>query len=308
MIAVTTQVSSEKNGKDRIFDYEVAFSRNIGWTTQKEQSILRDKRIAIAGMGGVGGAHLLTLARLGIGAFNIADFDTFDLVNFNRQAGASMSSLGKPKVQVLADMALEINPELELYKFSEVSECNLNRFLQNVDLYVDGLDFFAFAARRAVFAACYSLGIPAITAAPLGMGAAVLIFLPGKMSFEQYFCLEGCDENEMAIRFLLGLSPAMLQKNYLVDASQVNLTEHRGPSTISACQICAGITAAEALKILLGRGNIIFAPSGYQFDVYRNRFVTTWRPGGNRNILQRIGLWIARRQLARMKVLGQRHA
>ena len=72
------------------FDYSTAFSRNIGWLTQAEQSRLRNARIAIAGMGGVGGIHLVTLARLGIGKFNIADFDTFDQANFNRQAGAGM--------------------------------------------------------------------------------------------------------------------------------------------------------------------------------------------------------------------------
>jgi molybdopterin/thiamine biosynthesis adenylyltransferase len=256
-------------------------------------------------MGGVGGIHLLTLARLGIGAFNISDFDAFDYVNFNRQAGAVMASLGRPKVDVLDEMAREINPEINIRKFPEgVSTANLDDFLEGVDLYVDGLDFFAFDARRATFAACARMGIPAITAAPLGMGTAVLTFLPGGMSFEDYFCLEGCDEEEMAIRFLLGLSPAMLQRSYLVDPSRVNLAEHRGPSTIAACQLCAGVAATESLKVLLGRGDIIAAPRGFQFDAYRNRLVHTWRPGGNRNLLQRIGLMIARQQLRKMKSTG----
>ena len=57
------------------FRYEDAFSRNLGWVTAGEQQILRGKRAAIAGLGGVGGSHLLTLTRLGIGAFNIADFE-----------------------------------------------------------------------------------------------------------------------------------------------------------------------------------------------------------------------------------------
>lgn len=287
------------------FDYDAAFSRNVGWVTADEQRSLRGKRIAIAGMGGVGGVHLLTLARLGIGAFNISDFDTFDFVNFNRQAGAVMAALGRPKVDVLAEMALEINPALGMRRFPEgVSPANLDDFLKDVDLYVDGLDFFAFEARRATFAACHRLGIPAVTAAPLGMGTAVLVFLPGGMSFEEYFCLEGCDEEEMAIRFLLGLSPAMLQRGYLADPSRVNLAERRGPSTIAACQLCAGVTATEALKILLNRGGVIAAPRGYQFDAYRNRLVRTWRPGGNRNPLQRLGLMIARAQLRKMKEAG----
>lgn len=284
------------------FDYDAAFSRNVGWVTQGEQQCLRGKRIAIAGMGGVGGSHLLTLARLGIGAFNIADFDTFDIVNFNRQAGATMSSLGRPKMAVLAERARDINPALDIRAFPEgVTLDNLERFLDGVDLYVDGLDFFAFEARRATFAACRRLGIPAITAAPLGMGTAVLAFLPDSLSFEDYFCLDGCDEEEMAIRFLLGLSPAMLQRGYLADPSRVNLAEHRGPSTVAACELCAGVTAVESLKILLGRGVVRPAPHGFQFDAYRQRFVRTWRPGGNRNPLQRIALWVARRQLRGMK-------
>jgi len=93
------------------FEYATAFSRNLGWVTEVEQSILRGKRVAIAGMGGVGGLHLLTLARLGIGRFRISDLDHFELANFNRQAGAGISTLGRPKVEVMAAMAREINPE-----------------------------------------------------------------------------------------------------------------------------------------------------------------------------------------------------
>jgi molybdopterin/thiamine biosynthesis adenylyltransferase len=291
------------------FEYHEAFSRNLGWTTEGEQAALRGKRIAIAGLGGVGGSYLLTLARLGIGAFNIADFDTFDLVNLNRQSGAGVSTLGQPKVKVLERMARDINPELDLRCFPEgVSEQNLDGFLEGVDLYADGLDFFAFEARRATFAACERLGIPALTAAPIGMGAAVLVFMPGGMTFEQYFRLEGCDEEEMAIRFLLGLSPAMLQQGYLVDRSRVDLAAQRGPSTIAGCQLCAGVMAADVLKVLLERGTVRAAPHGYQFDAYRNRLVRTWRPGGNRNLLQRAGLWLARRQLRKQQPTGENHA
>lgn len=284
------------------FDYHEAFARNIGWVTEAEQAALRGKRIAIAGMGGVGGVHLLTLTRLGIGAFNIADMDTFDVVNFNRQAGASMSTVGQPKAEVMARMAKDINPELDIRIFDRgVDAGNLDDFLAGADLYVDGLDFFAFTARRDTFYACHRLGVPAVTAAPLGMGTAVLSFLPGRMSFEEYFRLEGCDEDEMAVRFLLGLSPAMLQRGYIADPTRVDFDARRGPSTVAACQLCAGVTATEALKILLGRGKVICAPWGFQFDAYRNRYVKTWRPWGNRNPIQQIGLAIARRQLRAMR-------
>lgn len=282
----------------REFDYALAFSRNTGWVTQAEQQTLRGKRIAIAGLGGVGGAHLLTLARLGVGAFNIADFDAFDIENTNRQTGAGVRNLGRRKSEVLSEMALDINPEIRLNVFAEgVTEGNVGSFLEGVDLYVDGLDFFAFDARALVFAECATRGIPAITVAPLGMGAALLNFMPGGMTFEEYFRWQGCTPHEKALRFLIGLSPAMLQRDYLVDRSAVNLQAQRGPSTPMACTLCAGIAATEALKILLERGRVLAAPRGIQFDAYRNRLATTWRPGGNGNPLQRVTLAIARRTL-----------
>lgn len=283
---------------DSSFVYDEAFSRNLGWVTADEQQRLKGKRIAVAGLGGVGGSHLLTLARLGIGAFHIADFDRFAIANFNRQAGATVSTLDRPKIDVLAEMALDINPELKIERFPMGVEADrIDRFLEGVDLYVDGLDYFALDIRRKVFARCAELGIPAVTAAPLGMGVALLNFLPGGMSFEDYFQLEGLSPDEQAIRFLLGLSPRMLQLAYLVDRSRVNFEEKRGPSTVMACQLCAGFAATEALKILLKRGKLIVAPRGVHFDAYRYRLTRTWRPGGNSNLMQRLTLALARRQL-----------
>jgi molybdopterin/thiamine biosynthesis adenylyltransferase len=282
------------------FSYDLAFSRNIGWLTRDEQRALRQKRVAIAGLGGVGGSHLLTLTRLGIGRFHLADFDIFEQANFNRQAGAMMSTLGQAKVEVLANVVRDINPELDIKLFADgVTQDNLHAFLDEVDVYVDGLDFFTLQIRRAVFTACAELGIPAITAAPLGMGAALLNFLPGKMSFEDYFCLKGQSEDEQQLRFLLGLSPTMVQRGYLVDPSAVDFARHRGPSTAMACELCAGIAATQVLKLLLRRGQVIAAPRGLHFDAFRNKLVTTWRPGGNRHPLQRLALKIARHQFGK---------
>jgi molybdopterin/thiamine biosynthesis adenylyltransferase len=285
------------------FDYFKAFSRNIGWVTSSEQRVLRAKRVAIAGLGGVGGAHLVTLARLGIGAFNISDFDSFDVANLNRQVGATVSTLDRSKVEVLAEMAAEINPTLDIKAFPEgVTPANLRDFLRGVDLFVDGFDFFALEARKATFAACRALGIPAITAAPLGMGAALLVFLPGGMSFDDYFRLDDVPSSEQALRFLLGLSPALLQRSYLLDRSTVDFSAQRGPSTVMACQLCAGLAATEGLKILLKRGKVLDVPHSIQYDAYRHRLVRVWRPWGNRNPLQQVALAVARRQLRRATV------
>jgi len=281
-----------------IFDYNEAFSRNIGWITESEQQIIKSKRIAIAGMGGVGGSHLLTLTRLGVGNFNIADFDKFELANFNRQTGASVPHINQEKAATMYKLARDINPELDIKQFEQgVTIKNLDEFLTGVDLYIDGLDFFVLDIRQKVFARCYELGIPAITAAPLGMGTAVITFLPGKMSFEQYFRLAGYEPMAQQIRFLIGLSPAFLHQPYLVDKSRVDFENKKGPSTPMACELCAGVTATEALKIMLKRGKVQCAPWGYQFDAFRNKFKKTWRPWGNNNFIQKIAYKIACRMI-----------
>ena len=257
-----------------LFDYKEAFSRNIGWVTDAEQSTLRGKRIAIAGLGGVGGSHLLTLSRLGIGGFSISDMDVFEVANFNRQAGANLTNVGRAKVEVMAEMAKDINPELDMRTFGEgVNAGNVGAFLEGVDLYIDGLDFFALEARKTVFNACSEKGIPVVTA-------------------------EGHSEKEQALRFMLGLSPALLQMGYLVDKTKADFEAKKGPSTPMACEMCAGVAATQALKILLKRGKVIAAPRGLHFDAYRNKYKITWRPWGNRNPLQQLGLMMARRVVA----------
>lgn len=271
------------------FEHARAFSRNIGWVTLPEQQRLRSARIAIAGLGGVGGVHLLTFARLGISRFHIADFDRFEMHNFNRQAGAFVSTLSRAKTDVAAAAARDINPESDVRRFDDgVTPANLNDFLCGVDVYVDGLDFFAVEARRMLFAACYERGIPALTAAPLGMGVSLLYFQPGGMSFERYFRLEGHTRQEQLARFIAGLSPAMLQRHYLVVPEAVDFRAERGPSTVMACELCAGVMGTAVLKLLLGRGELRPAPWAMQFDAYRQKLAWTWRPFGNANPLQQM--------------------
>lgn len=280
------------------FIYNKAFSRNIGWLTREEQNRLQQKRVAIAGLGGVGGLHLLTLCRLGIGKFHLAEFDTFDLANFNRQIGANIETIGLSKLDVMIREALKINPDLEISRFPDgINEGNSEAFLADVDIYIDGLDFFAFNARQHIFASCAAKNIPAVTAAPLGMGTAVLNFMPRGMTFEDYFGLKNSLEEEKGLRFFIGLAPARLQMSYLVDPTTIDLVNRKGPSTIMACQLCAGAAATEALKILLGRGPIRVAPKGYHFDAYLNKLAFTWRPWGNRNPLSRLAISLAHRKL-----------
>lgn len=271
------------------FDYYQAFDRNIGWITADELNILKTKRVAIAGLGGVGGYHLLTLLRLGITKFNIAEMDVVELINFNRQACAGVSNLGRNKIDVLQEMGRNINPDVDFRIFPDgVNETNMKQFLDGVDLFVDGLDFFVLDIRQKIFRYCHEKGIPAMTTAPLGMGAAHLNFLPEGMSFDDYFGVETVQGEEKFIKFLIGLSPSMLQRGYVADMRRVDFASRKGPSTPMACELCAGVAGTEALKILLKRPNVCAAPHGFHFDAYRNKFRRTWRPFGHKNPLQKL--------------------
>ena len=282
------------------FPYDLAFNRNLGWVTDWEQLALRGKNVAIAGMGGVGGVYLLTLARLGIGNFTIADFDAFEYVNFNRQVGALISTLGRAKAPVLEEMARQINPELRIRRFDAgVQPDSVDDFLAGADLFVDGLDFFEIPIRRQIFARCRQRGIPAITAAPIGMGLGYLVFTPAGLSFEDYFRMEGRPPPEQFLRFLMGLVPRGLHRRYLVDPTRINLAARKGPSTAAAVQLCAGVTAAAAVKLLLGRGGVKAAPWHHHFDAYLDRLVVTRLRFGLAGPVQRAKLALARRMIGR---------
>lgn len=293
-------MTEPKNPKHRDFDYKLAFSRNIGWISELEQQQLRGKKIAIAGLGGVGGFHLTSLVRLGISNFHIADLDRFEIQNFNRQIGATLQSIDHQKIDVLEQMAKNINPDSKITCFKEgITESNLAEFLDGVDLYVDGLDYFCLRIRAKVFKLCRELNIPAITAAPIGMGTAYLIFMPETMSFEEYFRFEGLSDEEMRYNFLLGLTPKPMSFKYLVDSSSINFTEKRGPSTVMACELSAGIVATEALKILLQRGPIYPAPYYQLFDAYLGKFHRGKLWWGNKNPIQNIKRYVVKKMFAR---------
>ena len=275
---------------DKAAFQELAFTRNIGILSPTEQALLQRSCAAIAGMGGVGGLHFMTLTRMGVGRFHVADYDVFEPVNVNRQYGAKVPNFGRSKLDVMVEEALGVNPYLQIVSFPEgVTEENLERFLDGVHVVLDGLDFFQFDIRRLLFNRARGKGIPVITAGPLGFSAAVLVFLPHEgMTFDEYFDVhEGLSEEDKLLRFAMGLAPRPTHLAYM-DTSRVNFSEKVGPSIASACMLCAAAAATEAAKILLGRGPVRPVPHYVQIDPY------TWtlRHGrlwaGNRNPIQRI--------------------
>lgn len=263
------------------FDYATAFSRNLGFLSQEEQERLRTARVAIAGLGGTGGAQAQALARMGIGAFTLADPDTFELANFNRQAGAFMHTLGRSKVEVTAEIVRAINPEAELRLLEEgITEKNIDRFLEGADLVVDSLDFYCFEERLLLYAKARERGLWVLTAPPLGFGFTMLCFDPKGMRFEEYFGFyPDMDERARLIAWITGLCPRLYPLRYL-KREVINLASGRLPSVGAAPFLIAGAIAAEVVNLLTGKFPPLAVPTVYQFDALRHRFcLKTYRWG-----------------------------
>ena len=288
-------------------DYvEQAFSRNIGLLSPSEQEALVKTKIAIPGMGGVGGAHLITMVRTGIARFNLADFDIYEPVNVNRQFGARVPEFGRPKLQVMKEHALSINPFLEIKEFPEgLCEENIDAFLEGVSLVLDSLDFFAFDIRRQLFNKAREKGIHVITAGPLGFGSAMLIFAPDKgMGFDEYFnIVEDMKPEDQHLAFAMGLAPKALQFKYM-DASKVSFKSRKGPSLNIACQLCTGMAGTEAVRIILGKGGVKPVPYYHQFDPYLRKYCTKKLHMGNKHPWQRVRAALVKKMLSRNTPIG----
>ena len=87
------------------FDYYSFTGRNIGFIDEREQQLLRQARVFVFGVGGMGGAAFMALARAGVGKFVIADIDRFEVSNLNRQVFAFADEVGREKATVAAEAA-----------------------------------------------------------------------------------------------------------------------------------------------------------------------------------------------------------
>lgn len=274
-------------------DYAQSFCRNIGLVTPEEQQNLRNRRVAVAGLGGVGGVALTTFARMGIGKFSLADFDTFGLANMNRQAGAARSTIGRPKLDVMAERVRDINPEVDVRLFPHgVRPENVDAFLAEADVVLDSVDFFSIDARTLIHQRARALGKPVLFSAPLGFSATLHVFTPEGMSFERYFDFRpGMSKFDRLIAFAVGLAPRGTHWAYM-DLKKVSVAERAGPSLAGACDLSAGLVATEALALLLNRRPPRAVPCFTQFDPYRRKFVQGRLWWANRGPIQRLKRWL----------------
>ena len=283
------------------FDYFEAFSRNLGILTKNEQEKIRKAKIAIPGMGGVGGSHLLSLVRQGFQNFIIADDDEYELKNFNRQLGADMGTLGEKKTHAIKKKALEINPNCNIDIIDGfVTEENLDYFLKDVDVALDSIDFFCLDIKRKYFNRAHELGIPLITAGPIGFGTAYLIFDPKTSpNFDEYFDINDNDtELDKIGKFYIGLCPDSLHKNYVNFAKEEVVTQKKPGSSMAGVNFASGAVISNTLKYILGRGKIKAVPYYHQFDAFENKYVCKKNHFGNKNPLQKIKLHIVKKYLS----------
>jgi len=282
------------------FNYELAFSRNLGWLSKKEQQLVSNYRIAIPGLGGVGGQHLHSLLRLGFQNFKIADFDTFDIENFNRQYGSCTSNVGKTKTETLVAIAKDINPNVNIEVYDKgIQPENMEAFLTDIDLVIDGLDLYIIKTRMELFGLAYEKNIPVITAGPLGMGTSILTFLPNKMGFNTYFDLDATrlDDEELVIHFLAGISPGVMHSDYVGAEEEIIFQQKKVPSLNIGCLAASAAASANVLKLCIKRGHVVCAPRSYQVDFYHGKLKHYWRPFGNKNPIQKLIIWYLKKRL-----------
>ena len=295
-----------RSGQRPLDFYDQAFQRNLGLISDVEQLRLREARIGVAGVGGVGGLHLLALTRMGIGRFRIADFDTYDVSNLNRQFGATVDTIGRSKTDVMREMAQAVNPGAEIEVFDQGLQAdNLDHFLAGVDVVVDGIDFFAFDIRRLLFQRARAKGLYVITAGPVGFGSTLQVFSPTGMSFDEYFGVyDGLTDLQKFVAFATGIAPAVLHRKYM-DLSRIKLSAGRAPVVASSCMLSSGLVAYEAVNVLLRQRPIKAVPHYFQFDAHLQLYKRGYLRWGARNPMQHLKRWLLTRKMRQLFPTGK---
>ncbi|MDG3088294.1 ThiF family adenylyltransferase [Vibrio hannami] len=283
--------------------YKKAVTRNLGLVSEAEQEQLRNSKVAVAGCGGLGGRELIDLVRMGIGSFHVADFDEFSIKNINRQIGATSSTVDKPKVEVMADMAKDIHPGVDITIFPNgIQPDNVDEFISSADVIVDAIDLFSMDARLLLYRTARKHNKPVVFSAPLGFSGTLNVFVPGGMTFEEYFDInDDMDLFDQLIAFVVGIAPWATHLKYM-DTSKVDSSDHAGPSLSCACNIATGLLTSEVLILLLNKRAPMAAPRYAQFDTFCGVYKTGKLRWGNRGPLQRL-----KRYLAAKKFADQRH-
>lgn len=128
------------------------------------QRRLKAARVAVVGVGGVGGPAALDLAAAGVGRLRLIDPDVVSLSNLQRQVQFATADVGRPKVEAAAERLAALNPHVTVEARPDaLSPRTARDLLTGCDVVIDGTDDFG--VRRAVNAACLDLGLPLVSGA-----------------------------------------------------------------------------------------------------------------------------------------------
>ena len=159
------------------FDQKLYYSRQTVMTEigPLGQERLRDSKVAVVGLGGLGSVSSLYLTLAGVGKLTLVDQDTVELTNLHRQALYSANDIRHPKVEVAADRLISLNPEVEVEAVAEnVNHENVDSILDETDCVVDGLDNMR--TRYLLNRHCVRRQIPFIFGGAIGMEGNVAVF------------------------------------------------------------------------------------------------------------------------------------
>ncbi|WP_422422759.1 molybdopterin-synthase adenylyltransferase MoeB [Pseudomonas sp. GZD-222] len=222
---------------------------------------LKGSRVLIVGLGGLGSPVAMYLAAAGIGELHLADFDTVDLTNLQRQVLHDTSSVGLSKVDSALTRLQAINPEVRLLAHrSALDEDSLAAAVQAVDLVLDCTDNFA--TREAVNAACVAQRKPLVSGAAIRLEGQLSVFDPRRPESPCYHCLYGhgseaeltCSEAGVvgplvglvgslqaleALKLLAGFGQPLVGRLLLIDALGSRFRELRVKRD-PGCSVCGG--------------------------------------------------------------------
>ncbi|MDR2308186.1 MAG: molybdopterin-synthase adenylyltransferase MoeB [Paucimonas sp.] len=237
------------------------YSRQILLSQVDIDGQLRLKRgkALVVGLGGLGSPVALYLAAAGVGELHLADFDTVDLTNLQRQVIHDSDSVGMSKVDSAIKRLQAINPEITLVAHRQaLDEDSLAAAVAAVDVVLDCSDNFS--TREAVNAACVVAAKPLVSGAAIRMEGQLSVFDTRRDTSPCYHCLYGhgsedeltCSEAGVigplvglvgslqaleALKLLAGFGEPLVGRLLLIDALGTRLRELRVKRD-PACTVC----------------------------------------------------------------------
>jgi Dinucleotide-utilizing enzymes involved in molybdopterin and thiamine biosynthesis family 2 len=225
--------------------------------SEGQESLLNSTMLLI-GMGGLGSPSAMYLAASGVGHLIIADFDQVELSNLQRQIVHHTDDIGKDKVDSAKAKMVAINPNIKVTTIKDLNENNLNSWISEVDVVLDGTDNFD--TRFKVNKACVEEKKPLVSAAVIRFEGQLSVFKGYEKHQPCYQCLysvegnsdENCVENGIlapvagvmgslqalqAIKVVLNLGEQLVGKLMMIDALDLTFRSVK-INKDSACKIC----------------------------------------------------------------------